>query len=556
MAQGYTVDLKKDIYIDSETALNNMDRPALMDLLNRCKEDRDVGAVVVYDVSRLARDRIDFALIKQALRKVGITLLSATEPINDTPEGQMLEGVLSTVAEFFSKQSGRKVEAAMRHKAQTGGWPNLAPYGYINRKEKLLDGRIRAWIEPRPEEERWVQRAFKLFSSGQHSVKVLTKILNSEGFRVRHVRNRMTTVLHHSQLERLLRNKIYIGVVQWGGVINENGNHKPLIDPDLFYRVQDMLLMRSGSTTRVRRYRTLFKGISFCGECGSAMTIDVKEVGPIHSIRYLRCRKIQQGKSLSCSQRYFDEQTYIEQLERCLARIELPPSTVDILRERLNKVSGEENYVYEKLRTSLLREREAVERRQQRLLVRSLEDDPHDATARVLYERVRSELTQEHSRLTGEISRLKIRLDKIVQILKMALEIAGSCSRAFLAAKDPDYRGLLAQVIFKHLAFKDGELADLLLTDPFRLFHRWTGEKALKSLSDLALSCAHNRALVDGCKKRPGQHTSLSTIRRDLFQVEKSLDPKLAADIESCYLELYGRGLLRSSPLHFNNDSS
>src|SRR4029079_18289021 len=111
------------------------------------------------------------ALIKQTLPKAGVTLISATEPINDTPEGQMLEGVLSTVAEFFSAQSGRKVQENMRRKAFSGGWPNLAPYGYKNRKEKLAGGEIRAWIEPHSEEARWVRHAFELFATGQYSVK-------------------------------------------------------------------------------------------------------------------------------------------------------------------------------------------------------------------------------------------------------------------------------------------------------------------------------------------------------------------------------------------------
>src|SRR6185295_16471269 len=119
------------------------------------------------------------------------------------------------------------------------------------------------------------------------------------------VRNRKAKVLHNSQLDRLLRNKLYIGIIEWSGVVNEHASHESLIDLDLFYRVQDLLLMRSGSTTRVRRHRSLFKRFALCGECGSAMTIDVKETSTTRLIRYLRFRKIEKGTSRKCSQAYF-----------------------------------------------------------------------------------------------------------------------------------------------------------------------------------------------------------------------------------------------------------
>src|SRR6185295_9588901 len=166
-------------------------------------------------------------------------------------------------------------------------------------------------------------------------------------------------------------------------------------------------------------------------------------------IRYLRCRKIEKGTSRKCSQAYFAEEVYTEQLARILRCVELPARAVEVLREKLAQFSGEEQRVYEHMQGNLLREREAVERRQQNLLVRSLDDNPHNEAERSLYERLREELAQEHRRLTRELGRLKKRLDRVARVLMMALEIAGCSSRAFEADADPDYRGLIARVIFK-----------------------------------------------------------------------------------------------------------
>lgn len=538
---GYVLDPKRDIYVDGGESARTMDRPALMDLLSRCKEDRSVKAVIVYDVSRLARNRLDFALIKQTLRKAGATLVSATEPINDTPEGQMLEGVLSTVAEFFSAQSGRKVKANMRRKAEAGGWPNRAPYGYGNRKEKLPDGQLRAWIEPKPEEARWVQRAFELFATGRYTVKALAQVLAREGFLIRRFRNRKSRVLHQSQLERLLRTKAYIGIIEWGGVVNERADHERLVDPELFYRVQDLLLMRSGSTTRKRTHRSLFKGLAHCDECGSALTIDIKETSSTRCIRYLRCRKTEKGKSRTCGQRYFSEEVYAGQLESLLSLVELPEQAAAFLREKLQQLLSEEEHVYERVRSDLLREREAVERRQQNLLLRSLDDG--DAQ-QALYGRVRKELADEHARLTRELGRLKLRLDRTARVLLMAVDIAGCLNRAFAADPDPDYRGLIARVTFKEVRMRDGGIVSGTLNPPLALFRRWEGEKPLGHLADLALLCEHSGTLMDGCEEQPHGHICLPNLRRDLIRFQDKLTPQLEADIESCYSELRGRDLL------------
>ncbi len=546
-AHGYLVDPKGDVYIDGgETGTTMERRSALMDLLSRCQKDRNVRAVIVYDISRLARNRIEFALIKVGLKKNGAVLLSATEPIDETPEGQMLEGVLSTVAEFFSAQNARKVRANMIRKAETGGWPNIAPYGYRNRKEKFPDGSIRAWIEPNPEEARWVKRAFELYAKGLYSVKVLTSVLNKEGFTGRVARHR-SRFLHHSHLDRMLRNKIYIGVIEWGGVVNEHGTHETLIDPDLFYRVQDLLRGRSSSVTRQRRHRSLFKQIAFCAECGSAMTIDVKEASATRAIRYLRCRKVQKGKPVSCTQRYFAEEYYALEFQKLLERVELPEGAVLDLRKKLEALTSEDKQVYEQAKEKLETELQGVRVRHENLLIRSLEDDPRDETQRSLYERVKGTLTDEERRLSRELGRLAQRLSRIGRIIMMALDIAGLCSRVFTADVDPNYQGLLGRVIFKEVRVKEGMIVGATLDTVIAFFRKWAGEKPLEMLSDLALLCAPDANLVDGINSCHRGPASLSEIKEDLLRLQELLTPEEEAEIESCYYELCGRGILPHS---------
>jgi predicted site-specific integrase-resolvase len=101
-----------DIYMDIGKSGQNTSRPGLNKMLKRCQSDKSVKALIVHDISRLSRDRIDFVIIRQQLKKSGIRLISATEPISDTPEGEMLAGMLSAVAEFYAASEKKHCRCA------------------------------------------------------------------------------------------------------------------------------------------------------------------------------------------------------------------------------------------------------------------------------------------------------------------------------------------------------------------------------------------------------------------------------------------------------------
>jgi hypothetical protein len=126
----------------------------------------------------------------------------------------------------------------------------------------------------------------------------------------------------------------------------------------------------------------------------------------------------------------------------------------------------------------------------------------------------------------------------------MALEIAGCSSRAFTADPDPDYRGLIARVVFKELRMRDGKIVGVKLNDPLVFIRRWAGEKPLERLADLGLSCPPDGSVMDGVTTRPKRQVSFSMIHRDLHRLQKLLTPEQEAEIESCYHELRGMNII------------
>ncbi|MHB1762820.1 MAG: recombinase family protein [Acidimicrobiales bacterium] len=73
-----------DAYADRGESARSADRPALQAMLARIAEDRDVDAVVVHKIDRLARNMEDHVAIRRLLRRKGVALVSVTENVEET----------------------------------------------------------------------------------------------------------------------------------------------------------------------------------------------------------------------------------------------------------------------------------------------------------------------------------------------------------------------------------------------------------------------------------------------------------------------------------------
>ena len=441
-------------YKDEGESARTMDRPALLDMLNYCKKDKTIGAVIVYDVSRLARDRIDYALIKKELERNKIKICSVTEPIDETPEGQLLEGIMSTFAEFRSRQDARKIKTGMLQKVQEGWLPVRAPFGYKNVQEKGgLDRKDRRWIEIDEKEAHWVQRAFILYGSGKYTLRELADFLNEEGFPTRNGKP-----LQISSLEGILKNKFYIGIIEWGGITNPNGKHPPLIEPTLFDKVQAIFNARNEGANRQRKHWFLLRGLAFCGECGSRIT---GEDHPKKGKRYYRCQKTKNGKRVECHQRMIPEKDLDDQFTELFKMVQLPDSFVEKLRNKIRAIFEKENAIYEKSRKSLLSQIENIKNRQ-KILLEKLLDGTIDEE---LYETTTKEMQTKEKELKNQLSKVECNLSEVMRTLEIALFLANNCYKGFLKAS-PDLRKLLAQAFFKEIIIKDKKIVQARLNEP------------------------------------------------------------------------------------------
>jgi DNA invertase Pin-like site-specific DNA recombinase len=117
-------------YIDRAFSAKTDNRPEFQKMMKDSAK-RLFDVVVVWKLDRFARNRYDSAHNKATLRKNGVKVISATEPISQDSTGILLESMLEGYAEFFSAELAEKVKRGMTQNALKCKWNGGGiPIGY------------------------------------------------------------------------------------------------------------------------------------------------------------------------------------------------------------------------------------------------------------------------------------------------------------------------------------------------------------------------------------------------------------------------------------------
>src|SRR6266851_6241728 len=180
------------------------DRTELQKLLQFCRTNKGrVQFVVVFNLTRFARDKYDHFALRAHLKSLGISLRSATEPIDDTSTGKLMEGVLAAFAQFDNDVRSDRTRAGMRAALELGRWTFPAPLGYLNTPK--WSGKS---LVPDPERATFVTQAFEDFATGRFTKQEILARVTELGLRTRRGHK-----LTSQQFGRMLQNKVYAGII-------------------------------------------------------------------------------------------------------------------------------------------------------------------------------------------------------------------------------------------------------------------------------------------------------------------------------------------------------
>jgi site-specific DNA recombinase len=258
-------------------------RPQFQAMRRYChKHSAQVAAVVVYAVSRFARDAADHLTVKKELLNQGIGVFSVTERFDSTPAGNFMSAITGAAAEYDNAQRTERTIAGMTAAIHAGKWVWKAPVGYINAS---VDG----GLLPDPVMAPLVRKAFELYAAGQMKAAILETLV-AQGLRS----SQTGAGLSAQTLDKMLRSPIYAGwiVSSWG--ITLRGKFQPIIDDDLLKQVQTRL---SGGTVPTAREVHRLHSADFplrvfikCAGCGEGITGSFA-TGRSNKYPYYFCRK-------------------------------------------------------------------------------------------------------------------------------------------------------------------------------------------------------------------------------------------------------------------------
>lgn len=243
-------------YVDRAITGRTDDRPDFQRMIADAGKNQ-FTRIIVWKLDRFARNRYDSAHYKAKLKKYGVRVVSATENITDEPEGIILEGLLESMAEYYSANLSKHVKRGQRESVLKGTWiGGVPPIGY-----KLVDKR------PVIDEEKApiIRFAFEQYAKGVPKKQIVDE-LNARG-----VRNGKGNLLTLSSFQTALRNKKYIGVWTYGGE-EVQGEFPAMIDKEVFDRVQRRLdEVKHAPAVQKAKIDYLLQGKAFCGMCGAPM---------------------------------------------------------------------------------------------------------------------------------------------------------------------------------------------------------------------------------------------------------------------------------------------
>ncbi len=298
-------------YVEPGKTATNMRRPELQHMLAELGDVRPTY-VIFYDLSRVARDEFDAFWLLREIEACDAKLESTLERVDDTSTGMLMYGIMASLNAFRSRRDGEKVKVSLERKFLDGGTVGIAHIGYLNVREKV-NGREVAAVAVDDERVAYIQMAFDLAATGDHTITTITKILESAGLRTRGSYKRPSKPLHRSIVHRMLRDDYYIGVVTHNGV-KGTGRHEAIIDRATFDQVQKVLDSHRISGDRSHKHHHYLKGTIFC-VCGKRLGYGLHRGKCGGQYEYFSCLSRVQRQE-KCAAPYFP----VEQTEHSIVR--------------------------------------------------------------------------------------------------------------------------------------------------------------------------------------------------------------------------------------------
>lgn len=288
--------------------------------------------LVVKDVSRLARNTVDFLGSVRTLKDLGISTYFITIDKLISPQNKESELTITILAATAQEESGntsKRVKFGKRRNAEKGRVPNII-YGYDKIKGDYFNLTINE------EEAKYIRMIFDWYvNEGDGAARIAFR-LNKMG-----VKTKRNCVWYQESVCTILRNPIYAGIIYNGKqevedfLTGKRINKTPsewlkaerpelrIIDDETFQKAQEILSGKYATFNMKKERRSnrhLFSTLIKCGECGYSFRRFVAHYGN-HPVSWICSGRNIYGTGYCSNVTKIPEETLIEVIDQDIQRM-------------------------------------------------------------------------------------------------------------------------------------------------------------------------------------------------------------------------------------------
>lgn len=448
-------------FTDAETA-KKAGRKEFNKMLKFIEEEKTVKHILVEKTDRLLRNLPDYGLVEELIKQSEVNIHLVKENVvlsrDSRSNEKFIFGIKALMAKNYSDNLSEEVKKGMQEKAAQGIYPSIAPYGYLNVKEggkKILKVDSEAAM--------YIRKMFELYATGNYSLLLLRKKMITDGMVYRNGKN-----FYRSKVEYILKNEFYTGVFYWKGKKYENASHEPIIERDLFDRVQEILLSpyKSKSRKGLFAYTNLMK----CGVCGCALTAQIKKEKYI----YYHCS----GYKGNCRQPYLKQEVVEAEFEKLLESIYISEDMQKFILQGV-KESLKDKIEYH---NNLVKQLEKQINMLQNRIDEAYLDKVDKKISEDFWQSKTKNWIEEKERLTKKLLHCQEADSKYLENVDLILELARKAVVLFKKQK-PEQKRRLISLLVSNCTYKSEKL-DIELKTPFYKIMKTAKTRNWRALSD------------------------------------------------------------------------
>ncbi len=220
------------VYVERGESAKTANRTELKKLLEFCSNKKnEISGLIIYKIDRLSRNTDDYSQLRILMKKYEVEIISITEKFEDTPVGRFIENTMSNVAQFDNDIRTERSVNGMKQSILEGRYTFRPPVGY----ERIVVDKKND-ITPCKRNAKYIIRIFELANKGFGTLEEVRQQVIKEGLLLD--TGKAPCKQHFYDI---LRNKLYIGIIEKFGEERPGLFETVLKDKQLFWEVQKIL---------------------------------------------------------------------------------------------------------------------------------------------------------------------------------------------------------------------------------------------------------------------------------------------------------------------------